>query len=98
MANKTLVISIDVGQYKHDWEVSAMCSMIGDYFGANKIFDDDCNVVIWPLKGEMKIFWLEGDPDSLKDIKSINEIKDKVKPVLETSLGIKQHPQVKKPT
>lgn len=98
MDNKTLILTVDVGRYKHDWEVSAMSKMLSDYFDKNKILEKSDNLVIFPTnEKEMKIFWLEGDPNNLDDVKSLEELKGKIKPVMETALGIQRNPNVKKP-
>ena len=98
MAKKTLIMTIDVGKYKHEWEVTAMCNMIVDYFKKNKILDDDKeDIVLFPTKTEeMKLYWLQGDPDDIEDVEELDEIRDRIKPVLEVALGIKNNPDVKK--
>lgn len=83
---KTLVLAVDVGETKYEWEVTAHQMQIAAYFEKHKILPAD-NVVFFPIKGEMKIFWLEGDPEDLKDIKDLEEIKNKLKPVLGVAMG-----------
>ena len=96
---KTLILAVDVGDTKHDWVVRAMQMQIRDYFKANKSVLKTENVIIFPVKGEMKLYWLEGNPDSVEDIEELEEIKDRIKPVLEVAMGIniKKNKKVKKP-
>jgi hypothetical protein len=94
---KTLILSVDVGNKSTDWEVRAMGNQIMDYFNKNKSVFNVENVIIFPSKGAMKLFWLEGDPASLDDVKSLESIRDRLKPVLEVAMGIKRkNPGVKR--
>ena len=94
---KNLILSVDVGTKTADWEVSAMTNQINDYFKKNKSVFKIENVIIFPSKGAMKLFWLEGDPESIEDVKSLEEIRDRLKPVLEVAMGIKRkNPGVKR--
>ena len=94
--SKTLVLAVDVGNTKNEWEVTAMKMQISDYFKKNKILPAD-DVILFPIKGEMKIFWLEGNPNSLSDVKDLEEIKDKLKPVLGAAMGLWKDKKVKLP-
>jgi hypothetical protein len=94
---KTLILAIDVGDLKNDWEVKAMSMQVSDYFEKNKTILDVENVFLFPIEGDMKLFWLEGDPDSVKDVKDLEKIRDRLEPVLEVALGIKRrNPGVKR--
>ena len=94
---KTLIFAIDVGETKFEWEARAMQMQIADYFQKNKTIPEADNVILFPIKGDMKIFWLEGDPKNLQDVKDLEEIRDKIKPVLEVAMGIKINPKIIKP-
>lgn len=95
---KTLILAVDIGKAKKDdVEVRAMQMQLSDYFRMNKTILGTENIIIFPIAGEMKLFWLEGDLENPKDIKDLEEIKDRIRPVLETSLGIRNHAGIKKP-
>lgn len=100
---KTLLLTIDPGPNTADWMVKAMSLQIADWFKANQTILPAENLVLFPTKGETKLYWLEGDADSVKDKKTLDEIKDRIKPVLEIALGLAspdkkfKHPKVAKP-
>jgi hypothetical protein len=94
---KTLILAVDIGDKSQDWQVKAMTMQIRDYFAKNRTVLDVENVILFPIKGEMKLFWLEGDPGSPEDMKSLIQIRDRLKPVLEVAMGLKRkNPGVKR--
>lgn len=92
---KTLILAIDVGKGKSDWMIRAMQMQISDWFNQNQTILPAENLVIFPASGETKLYWLEGDPEDIKDVEKLEEIKDRIKPVLELALGIKSDPNKK---
>lgn len=93
---KTLILAVDVGdKNRSDWMVKAMQMQISDWFKRNDTILPSEDVIIMPTPGEMKIYWLEGDPEDVRDIEKIEEIKDRIKPVLEIAMGIKADPDKK---
>ena len=92
---KTLILAVDVGKNRSDWMVRAMQMQISDWFKQNNTILPSEDIIIMPTSGEMKIYWLEGNPEDVKDIEKLEEIKDRIKPVLEIALGIKIDPNKK---
>lgn len=92
---KTLILAVDVGKNRSDWMVRAMQMQISDWFKQNSTILPSEDVIIMPTSGEMKVYWLEGNPEDIKDVEKIEEIKDRIKPVLEVALGIKSDPNKK---
>ncbi len=92
---KTLILAVDVGKNRSDWTVRAMQMQISDWFRQNNTILPSEDVIIMPTSGEMKLFWLQGDPGDVKDVEKLEEIKDRIVPVLEIALGVKSDPDKK---
>ena len=88
---KTLILTVQIGN-QHDWQIRALQMQINDYFKANCTILPTENVIIMPTKGETRLYWLEGDPEDIKDAKTIEDIIHRVKPVLSVALGIEADP------
>lgn len=88
MNNKTLIMTFDL-QGAPDWQAKAIQMQLRDWLNKNKNLLPNENLVIMPTKGDTRLFWLEGDPDNIEDIKTLEKIKDKLKPVMEVALGLK---------
>lgn len=84
---KTLILAVDFCGAQ-DWQITALQRQMSDWFTVNKTLLPIENLIILPTKGDTRLFWLEGDgsPDA---IKTLEEIKDRIKPVLEIALEIK---------
>jgi hypothetical protein len=85
---KTLLLTIDPGPNTAEWMIKAMSMQIADWFKANQTILPAENLVLFPTKGETRLYWLEGDSDDVKDKETLDEIKDRIKPVLEVALGM----------
>lgn len=87
MTRKTLILAIDLcgGQ---DWQITALQRQMADWLNINRAILPIENLIILPTQGDMRLFWLEGEcvPG---DIKTLEEIRDRIKPVLEVALDIK---------
>ena len=83
---KTLILTVDM-QGAEDWQVRALSMQIRDWFKANRTVLPTENLVLLPAN-TTRLFWLEGEhnPD---DIKTLEQIKDRITPVLELALEIK---------
>jgi hypothetical protein len=88
---KTLILTVDF-QGMPDWHVRAKNMQIGSWFEKNKVLPKDTDIVIIPAQGDTKLYWLEGVINNIKDIKILDDIKEKLKPVLEVSLGLRPKP------
>lgn len=80
---KTLILAIDI-RGMEPWQVNAKINQISDYYEKHDVLPSD-NLIIFPVNSDMKIYWLEGSPDNLDDIKELEEIKDRLQPVLEAA-------------
>ena len=94
-AKKTLILAVGIGKNRTDWQVRALQMQISDWFRQNNTILPSEDVIIMPTSGEMKLFWLQGNPDDIKDVEKLDEIKDRITPVLEVALGIKLDPSKK---
>lgn len=84
---KTLVLTIDlIGA--QDWQIKALQLQMSDWLEINRAILPIENLIILPTKGDTRLFWLEGEHVH-KDIKILEEVKDRIKPVLEVALDIK---------
>lgn len=86
---RRFIVTIDVGQYKSDWEVRAMLHMIRDYFYKSGILKDSEDVILWPIKGEHRLYYLDGHHGDITDEKILEEMADRLTPVLSKSLDVK---------
>ena len=86
--NKTLVLPFDASNLP-DWHVRAICRQMADWLQANKTLFPNENLVFIPGTGGTKLYWLEGECGSVDDISDLEEIRDRIKPVLEVALDIK---------
>lgn len=82
---KTLILTVDM-QGGADWQVKALQQQMADWLETNKTIMPTENLIILPASGPTRLFWLEGEPT---DIKTLEEIKDRIKPILEVALDIK---------
>jgi hypothetical protein len=85
---KTLILTFDATGMA-DWHARAVCRQMADWFKTNKAVFNNEHLVILPGTGETRLYWLEGEVSNPDDIKSLQEIKDRIKPVLEVALDIK---------
>jgi hypothetical protein len=83
---KTLILTIDM-QGAKSWQINALSMQICDWFKANRTLLPNENIIIMPAN-TTKLFWLEGEHNS-DDIKTLEQIKDRITPVLELALEIK---------
>jgi hypothetical protein len=88
MNKKTLILTIDLAGAP-DWQRKAMQMQLSDWLQKNKTLLPIEDLVIMPANGETRLFWLEGNADDLKDVKTLEDIKDRIKPIMEIALGIK---------
>lgn len=84
---KTLILAMD-SKGAPSWVVNANCKQIVDWFKANKTIMPIENLIILPTDGETRLYWLEGDVENPEDVRTLEEIRDRIKPVLELSLDI----------
>lgn len=87
MEKKTLILAIDM-QGAPDWQIRALNKQMADWLEQNKAVLEHENLIILPTTGETRLYWLEGK-FSPEDTKTLDDIKDRIKPVLEVALGIK---------
>lgn len=85
---RTLVLTVDLTGGP-DWQITAHQKQLGAWFDKNRAVLPFEGLVILPVPGETKLYWLEGDPESAEDVKTLEEIKDRIKPVMEVALDIK---------
>ena len=88
MSKRTLVLALDM-QGGSDWQVNAMNRQMSDWITLNKTLLPIEDMIILPTSGETRLYWLEGKIDDDEDIKTLEQIKDRIKPILEIALGIK---------
>lgn len=86
MANRTLILAIDM-QGMPEWHANACKLQLSDWLEANKTILPIEHLIILPTNGDTKLFWLEGE-DIPEDINTLEQIRDRIKPVLELSLNI----------
>lgn len=84
---KTLIITLDTTGLP-DYHVSAITKQMADWLDSHKAILSVENLIIFPAKGDTRLYWLEGDPDEIKDIKELGKIKDRLKPILSVFLNI----------
>jgi hypothetical protein len=84
---RTLILTADITGGA-DWEVKALQMQMADWITANKKLLSFEDLIIMPVRGDTKLYWLEGE-STPEDLKSLEEIKDRLKPVLEIALDIK---------
>ena len=87
MTKKTLILTIDLSGMP-DWYAKACTMQMKDWFNANKIILPIENLIIMPANGPTKLYWLEGEHNE-QDTKTLEQIKDRIQPVLEVALDIK---------
>lgn len=87
MEKKTLFLLIDLGNTP-PWHRNALTRQMADWIQVNKAVLNFENLVILPTKGDTKLCWLEGKFDET-DKKQLEEIKDRLQPVLEIALDLK---------
>lgn len=71
-----------------DWQIKALQRQMADWLETNKTLKSFEDLIILPATGETRLYWLEGD-DTPENISSLEEIKARLKPVLEVALDIK---------
>jgi hypothetical protein len=84
MKRRTLILTIDF----HDapeWHIRAKQKQMADWIDQNKTLLPYEDLIILPAPGDTKLYWLEGKND---DIKTLDNIKDKLLPVLSVSLDV----------
>ena len=82
---RTLILSVDM-QGAPDLQRHALQMQMADWLKVNKTVLPFENLIILPAAGETRLFWLEG---TATDIKTLEEIKDRLQPVLQVALDIK---------
>jgi hypothetical protein len=85
---KTLVLTFDAAGMA-DWHARAISRQMADWLKTNKAILNIEHMIILPGTGDTKLYWLEGEVGNPDDIKSLEEIKNRIKPVLEVALEIK---------
>jgi hypothetical protein len=85
---KTLILTFDASKMP-DWHARAVSMQMADWLKTNKTLLPIEDLIILPATGSTKLYWLEGKLDNKDDIKSLEKIRDKIKPVLEVALEIK---------
>jgi len=78
---KTLVLTFGFGKAPQ-WAVVAKIKQLSEWLNKHKTELGVDNFLLFQGTTDTKIFWLEGDINDIKDIKSLNDIRDKLKPVL----------------
>jgi len=84
---RNLILTIDL-KTTEDYLVKAMQAQINDWLTLNKIILPSENLIILPCTGETRLYWLEGEYNT-QDKKSLEEIKDRLEPVLQVALDLK---------
>lgn len=84
---RNLILTIDM-QGAQDWQVRAIQAQMADWIKANKAVLSFENLVILPTTGDTRLYWLEGTDDPI-DVTILNEIKDRLEPVLQVALNLK---------
>jgi hypothetical protein len=83
---KTLILTLDTTGLP-EWHVAAITKQMADWLDSHKAILPVENLVILPAKGDTRLYWLEGDPDEIKDVKELEKIKDRLKPILSVFLN-----------
>lgn len=83
-----LIITLDFGKLP-DWVIKAKSMQINAWVEANRDKLPFENMILIPAPGESKVYWLEGKVDDPSDIKTLDEIRDRLKPILEAALKVK---------
>lgn len=86
MIKKTLILTVEVTS--SEWQTKALSMQIKDWLNANKTIMPIENLIILPANGPTRLYWLEGEQNA-EDIKTLEQIKDRIKPVLECAIDIK---------
>lgn len=86
MIKKTLILTVEVAG--SEWQTKALSIQIRDWLNTNKTIMPIEDLIILPASGPTRLFWLEGEQNT-EDIKTLEQIKDRIKPVLECALDIK---------
>lgn len=84
---KTLILTYDASGMP-DWEARAISRQMADWLESNKTLFKNENLILLPATGSTRLFWLEGAATQ-EDIKTLDEVKDRITPVLEVALDLK---------
>lgn len=85
---RDLILTIDLTGVP-TWQEHAMQRQMGDWIQANKAILPFENLIIMPTKGETRLYWLDGHLDDPHAIKTLEEIKERIQPVLSVALDLK---------
>lgn len=85
MKKKTLILTFDLPNAT-TWQVKAKHDQLKDWLTVNKILKDHEDLIIMQAPGQTKLYWLEGTAENVKELE---EIKDRITPILEVVLEVK---------
>jgi hypothetical protein len=85
---RTLVLTVDLTGGP-DWQITAHQNQLAAWLEKNRAILPFEGLIILPVSGETKLYWLEGNPEDVGDVKTLDEIKNRIKPVMEVALDIK---------
>jgi len=85
MDRRTLILTIDMAGVP-EYMSRALSMQMADWLKVNKSVLPIEDLVIMPSKGDTKLYWLQG---SVGDAKTLEEIKDRIEPVLQVALNLK---------
>ena len=83
--DKTLVLLLNVKGAQASWQVHAHLRHVMD--GLKRFALPSEQLIIMPVVEQTAFYWLEGDPKDPKDIKTLDQIKDRLQPTLKTTLA-----------
>ena len=95
---KNLVLTINFGKVP-PWAINAKNKQLADWVAANKENLPFENIVVIPSTTETGLYWLEGDLNSPTDKVKLEEVKDRLKPILCAIINMdykKDDPEYKK--
>lgn len=84
---KTYILTFDATNLP-DWHARAISTQMAGWLKSNKTIFPNENLIILPASGDTKLYWLDGE-DNQDDIKNLEQVRDRIKPVLEVALNIK---------
>lgn len=84
---RTLILAIDLGDAP-EYQKVAMQRQMADWVTVNKTLLRFENLIIMPITGETRLYWLEGAIGNENDEKTLIDIKERMLPVLSLALNL----------
>jgi len=85
---KTLVATIDATGVP-EWTIRALMNQMKAWIDANRRTLPFEDILMMPMDGPSRLYWLEGEHGDPADEKALEEIRDRLKPLLEVALDLR---------